>query len=86
MKQFTYTIKDELGIHARPAGLLAKAAKAYGDTVITVTKGDNTVKASQLMKLMGMGVKQGNEVTVSAEGPAEDEAIAAMQKFFEENL
>ena len=86
MKQFTYTIKDELGIHARPAGLLAKAAKAYGDTVITVTKGDNTVKASQLMKLMGMGVKQGNEITVSAEGPAEDEAIAAMQKFFEENL
>ena len=86
MKQFTYTIKDELGIHARPAGLLAKAAKAYGDTVITVTKGDNTVKASQLMKLMGMGVKQGNEIVVAAEGPAEDEAIAAMQKFFEENL
>ena len=86
MKQFTYTIKDELGIHARPAGLLAKAAKAYGDTTVTVTKDGNTVKASQLMKLMGLGVKQGNEVTVAAEGPAEDEAIAAMQKFFEENL
>ena len=86
MQQFTYTIKDELGIHARPAGLLAKAAKAYGDTVITVTKDGNTVKASQLMKLMGMGVKQGNEIVVAAEGPAEDEAIAAMKKFFEENL
>ena len=86
MKQFTYTIKDELGIHARPAGLLAKAAKAYGDTVITVSKDGNTVKASQLMKLMGLGVKQGNEIVVAAEGPAEDEAIAAMQKFFEENL
>ena len=86
MKQFTYTIKDELGIHARPAGLLAKLAKGYGDTVITVTKDGNTVKASQLMKLMGMGVKQGNEIVVAAEGPAEDEAIAAMQKFFEENL
>ena len=86
MKQFTYTIKDELGIHARPAGLLAKLAKGYGETVITVTKDGNTVKASQLMKLMGMGIKQGNEVTVAADGPAEDEAIAAMQKFFEENL
>ena len=86
MKQFTYTIKDALGIHARPAGLLAKAAKAYSDTVITVTKDGNAVKATQLMKLMGMGVKQGDEVTVAAEGPAEDEAIAAMQKFFEENL
>ena len=86
MKQFTYTITDPLGIHARPAGLLAKAAKAYADTTVTVTKDGNTVKASQLMKLMGLAVKQGNEVTVAAEGPSEDEAIAAMQKFFEENL
>ena len=86
MKQFTYTIKDELGIHARPAGMLAKLAKEYGETVITVSKGDKSVKASQLMKLMGLGIKQGNEIVVAAEGPAEDEAIAAAQKFFEENL
>ena len=86
MKQFTYTIKDELGVHARPAGMLAKLAKEYGETVVTVTKGDKTVKASQLMKLMGMGIKHGNEIIVAAEGPAEDEAIAAAQKFFEENL
>ena len=86
MKQFTYTITDPLGIHARPAGLLAKAAKAYADTTITITKDDKTVKASQLMKLMSLTVKQGNTVTVTAEGPQEDEAIAAMQKFLEENL
>ena len=86
MKEFTYTINDPLGIHARPAGLLAKVAKGYGDTVVTITKDGNSVKASQLMTLMGLGVKQGNEVTVAAEGPAEDDAIAAMQKFFEENL
>ena len=86
MKEFDYAIRDQLGIHARPAGLLAKLAKGYGDTVITVTKGGNTVKASQLMKLMGMGVKQGDVVNVAAEGPAEEEAIAAAKKFFEENL
>lgn len=86
MKQFTFTVNDPLGIHARPAGLVAKTAKAYVDTTVTVTKGDITVKVSQLMKLMGLGVKQGDTVTVAAEGPAEDEAIAAMQKFFEENL
>ncbi|MBP3651992.1 MAG: HPr family phosphocarrier protein, partial [Clostridia bacterium] len=60
MKNFTYTITDPLGIHARPAGLLAKAAKVYADTVITVEKNGNAVKASQLMKLMGLGVKQGD--------------------------
>ena len=86
MKQFNYTINDELGIHARPAGLLAKLAKEYGETVVTITKDGNTIKASQLMKLMALGVKKGNEVTVAAEGPAEDEAIAALQRFFEENL
>lgn len=86
MKEFTYTITDPLGIHARPAGLLAKIAKGYGDTAVTVTKDGTTVKASQLMKLMGLGVKQGCAITVAAEGPAEDEAIAAMEKFFQENL
>ena len=86
MKQFTYTITDPLGIHARPAGLLAKAAKAFADTTVTVTKDGTTVKATQLMKLMSLTVKQGNEVTVAAEGPAEDEAIAAMEEFFKANL
>ncbi len=33
MKQFTYTIKDELGVHARPAGLLVKLAKKYASKV-----------------------------------------------------
>lgn len=86
MKQFQFTVQDPLGIHARPAGLLAKLAKGYSDTVITITKDGNTVKASQLMKLMNLAVKQGCEVTVAAEGPAEDEAIAAMKAFFEKTL
>ena len=86
MKNFTYTITDPLGIHARPAGLLAKAAKVYADTVITVEKNGNAVKASQLMKLMGLGVKQGDVVTVTADGASEDAAIAAMKEFFQNNL
>ena len=86
MKNFEYTITDPLGIHARPAGLLAKTATGFGDTVVTVTKAGSTVKASQLMKLMGLGVKQGDAVTVTAEGPSEEAAIAAMEQFFKENL
>lgn len=38
------------------------------------------------MMIMGLAVKNGDEVTVKAEGPAEDEAIAAMEKFFQDNL
>jgi phosphocarrier protein len=86
MKQFTYTITDPQGVHARPAGLLGKEAKNFADTTITITKDGNTVKATQVMKLMGMGIKQGTEITVAADGPSEDAAIAAMEKFLKENL
>ena len=86
MKEFTYLVTDELGIHARPAGLLAKLAKTFPGTTVTVTKRETTVKASQLMKLMNLGVKKGDEVKIAAEGPAEEEAIAALEAFFKENL
>ena len=39
MKTFEYTIKDELGIHARPAGLLVKEAKKF-ESECTITKAD----------------------------------------------
>lgn len=85
MKQFTYTITDPLGIHARPAGLLAKEAKKFS-SVCTVTKDGQTKKLTQLMLLMAMGIKQGDTVTVAAEGADEDAAIAALRAFFESRL
>lgn len=85
MKQFEYTISDPLGIHARPAGMLVKEAKGY-TSACTITKNGVTVKASQLMKLMSLGVKQGDVVTVTADGADEDTAIAALKAFFEANL
>lgn len=86
MKQFEYTVKDPLGIHARPAGMLVKEAKAFADTAVTITKNGTTVKATQLMKLMSLGVKNGDVVTVTADGANEDAAIVALKAFFEANL
>lgn len=86
MKQFEYTIHDPLGIHARPAGMLVKEAKAFADTVVTITKNGTTVKATQLMKLMSLGVKKGDVVIVAAEGADEDAAIIAISNFFQNNL
>lgn len=85
MKTFAYTIKDEVGIHARPAGLLAKKAKEFEST-ITLEKGGKTAVATKLMAIMGMGVKCGDTVNVTVEGSDEEKAAAEMEAFFNANL
>lgn len=85
MKSFKYVITDELGIHARPAGILVKEVKKYASKV-TVSTGEKTSDASKLMAIMSMAIKKGAEVTVTAEGEDEDAAVEALEKFFRENL
>lgn len=85
MKTFTYTVQDELGIHARPAGMLAKAAAGFKST-ITLDNGVKKADARRLMAIMSMGVKKGVEVIVTVEGEDEDAAAAAMEEFFKTNL
>ena len=82
MKTFDYTITDPVGIHARPAGILVKEIKNYAGVTVTVTKGEKSVNALKLMALMGMGIKQGDTVTVSVEGDNEDEVAAKIEEFF----
>ena len=85
MKEFKYVITDPVGIHARPAGLLVKEAKNFKSTA-TFIKGEKSAKATALMKLMGMGIKQGDEVTIQVEGEDEDTCAAALEKFMKENF
>ena len=85
MKQFDYTITDILGLHVRPAGMLAKEAKKYSSNC-SITKGEQTKKLTQLMALISMGIKQGDTVTVTADGDDEEAAIEGLKLFFEKNL
>lgn len=85
MQEFSYTITDPLGIHARPAGLLAKEARKYA-SVCTLTKGGKTVRLTQLMALMSLAVKNGDPIVISADGEDEETAIRALRTFFEEHL
>ena len=57
MGSFQYVIKDEVGMHARPAGMLVKLAKELSSAV-TITKGDRTVEATKLLAIMSLGVKK----------------------------
>ena len=85
MKSFSYTVKDELGIHARPAGVLVKEVKNF-QSKVTLEKDGKSVDASRLMAVMGMGVKKDQTVTVTVEGDDEDAACDAIKAFFETNL
>ncbi|WP_434309800.1 HPr family phosphocarrier protein [Hominifimenecus sp. rT4P-3] len=86
VKEFKYTITEELGLHARPAGIIAKAAKAYKGTVIMISKGPVSVKATQLMKMMSLAAKQGDEISVSVEGDEEEKAAEELELLLKENL
>lgn len=85
MRSFEYTIRDPAGIHARPAGLLAKVAKAL-DSEITLTRGEQTVSCTRLMALMGLGIKCGDRITITVSGGDEETSEKALRKFLEENL
>ena len=85
MKEFTYTIKDEMGIHARPAGLFVKEATAF-PCAVTIAKDGKEVDAKRIFGVMSLGVKCGQEITLKTDGEKEDEAIEALSRFLEENL
>ena len=86
MKEFTYTITDPVGIHARPAGLLVKEIKKFAGSTVTVTKGEKSVNALKLMALMGMGIKQNDTVKVSVEGGDEEAVATVVEAFFKANF
>jgi phosphocarrier protein HPr len=85
MKSFTYLIQDEMGIHARPAGLLVKTAKQFQSTIMLV-RNEESIRLDRLIALMNMAVKQGQKVTITADGVDEDAALDALKVIFQERL
>lgn len=85
MKEFTYTITDPEGIHARPAGELVKAAKSFSCN-IKMSKDGKEGDCKRIFGIMGLAVKQGMEVKMTFDGEDETEACEAIEKFMNENL
>ena len=84
MKEFQYTSQDPMGFHARPAGALVRAAKAYASK-ITLTCGEKSAQLTRLMAVLARGVKQGQTGTVTIDGPDEEKAFEELQTQFREN-
>ena len=85
MREFTYQIKDEQGIHARPAGLFVKLAAGFTSN-ITISKDGKEVDAKRILGVMSLGAKKDAEITVKIDGAGEEAAAEALQNFLKENL
>ena len=85
MKEFKYVITDKEGIHARPPRELIKVVKGFNST-IKIAKDGIEADWKSMLALMGLGVKNGQEVVFSFDGEDEDAACEAVSKFMKENL
>lgn len=85
MQEFTYTIKDEIGIHARPAGSIAKIAKE-SNSEITVYCKEKSADPKKIFSLLALSAKQGDEIRIAAEGPDEEEVCRKLEEYLTQNL
>ena len=85
MTKINYKVKDEVGIHARPAGLLVKFVTGLSSTV-TMKKGDKGVDAKRLFGIMGLAVKCGDTVAFELDGANAAADAVALEKFCKENF
>lgn len=85
MVSFEHTIKDELGIHVRPAGQLAQVCKSKLSKC-TISMDDKEADITKLFAVMALAVKCGDTVTIKVDGADEEQAAEEIKKFLEENL
>ena len=85
MIKFEYVITDELGIHARPAGLLIREVKKYQSLVI-FSHSEKVSRGEKIFDIMKLGIKQGDTLGVNVEGIDEVDAAAAIKKTLETYL
>lgn len=85
IRRFEYIITDEIGIHARPAGLLVREIEKY-ESEITINYNGKNADASKLFAIMSLGVRKGEIVVVLIEGPDEQNASEKMEVFFKANF
>ncbi|WP_145119013.1 HPr family phosphocarrier protein [Rosistilla oblonga] len=75
-------VKNEKGLHLRPAELMARLAMQYEATVM-VTKDDQSADCKNMLSVLTLGAVQGTQLGLSAEGPDAAEALSAVAELFE---
>lgn len=83
MTELTYTIKDKMGLHARPAGLMVKIIKSKNIDAKLKFK-ESVVDATRLYQVMSLGIKQNDTFVIEFSGENEDLVKNEVLNMFEE--
>lgn len=76
-EKLTFTVIDPVGLHARPATILVNQASKFSSDIKLVYNGKE-VNLKSIMGVMSLGIQQGAEITISAEGDDAEAAITAL--------
>ena len=71
------TVGPQEGLHARPAAQFVKVAKQFSSDIVVV-KGDREANAKSSLKIMTLGARKGDNITIHAEGEDAQEAVDAL--------
>ncbi len=85
MREVTLTIRNKVGLHARPAALFVRTAGKFKSKVSAVKDG-REVNAKSILSVLTLGAEQGAVVTIRAEGEDEAEAVEALKELVENNF
>jgi phosphotransferase system HPr (HPr) family protein len=80
------TIMNKVGLHARPAALFVQTAARFKDTRVEVVKNGAARDAKSILSVLTLGVSQGTTITVRAEGPQAEAAIAALTELVDRDF
>ncbi|OZU88560.1 phosphocarrier protein HPr [Virgibacillus indicus] len=85
MKEQTFTITADTGVHARPATLLVNKAGQY-ESDVEVSYNGKSVNLKSIMGVMSLGIPKGAEISVTATGGDEEDAINGVSEVIKEHL
>jgi phosphotransferase system HPr (HPr) family protein len=72
------TVLDPAGLHARPAAQVVRTASRFTSR-ITIRAGDRTADVKSLIALLGLTIRPQSEITLAADGPDAEDALAALE-------
>jgi phosphotransferase system HPr (HPr) family protein len=85
-QQVSVVIKDKTGFHTRTAAAFAKRAAGYSASISVTYRDKKAANGKSMLSLMALGVRNGEAISISAEGSDAPQALAALAELVEKDF